>query len=131
MEGSTLSAATVEPSPSTRLHTEEIIESQYDYVFLLNTKAQFFVVKTAWKHLQDGGRVVLMSSLAAGALGIKDHALYNSFKLAVVGMVKNFATDFGPRHITVNGIAPGGVMSVMFYENAWRYIPGATANWPF
>ncbi|KAL2281088.1 hypothetical protein FJTKL_11768 [Diaporthe vaccinii] len=111
--------------------TEEISEAQYDYVFSLNTKAQFFVAKTAWKHLQDGGRVVLMSSLAAGALGIKDHALYNSSKLAVVGMVKAFATDFGSRRITVNGIAPGGVVSDMFYENAWRYIPGATADWPF
>lgn len=111
--------------------TEEITEAQYDYVFSLNTKAQFFVAKTAWKYLQDGGRVVLMSSLAAGALGIKDHALYNSSKLAVVGMVKAFATDFGSRRITVNGIAPGGVVSDMFYENAWRYIPGATADWPF
>ncbi|KAH8765557.1 hypothetical protein F5883DRAFT_522821 [Diaporthe sp. PMI_573] len=111
--------------------TEDIAEAQYDYVFSLNTKAQFFVAKTAWKHLQDGGRVVLMSSLAAGALGIKDHALYNSSKFAVVGMVKAFATDFGSRRITVNGIAPGGVVSDMFYENAWRYIPGATADWPF
>lgn len=111
--------------------TEDITEAQYDYVFSLNTKAQFFVAKTALKHLQDGGRVVLMSSLAAGALGIKDHALYNSSKLAVVGMVKAFATDFGPRGITVNGIAPGGIVSDMFYENAWRYIPGATADWPF
>ncbi|KAG6366685.1 hypothetical protein INS49_000864 [Diaporthe citri] len=111
--------------------TEEISEAQYDYFFSLNTKAQFFVAKTAWKHLQDGGRVVLMSSLAAGALGIKDHALYNSSKLAVVGMVKAFATDFGSRRITVNGIAPGGIISDMFYENAWRYIPGATADWPF
>lgn len=111
--------------------TEEITEAQFDYVFSLNTKAQFFVAKTAWKHLQDGGRVVLMSSLAAGALGIKDHALYNSSKLAVAGMVKAFATDFGSRRITVNGIAPGGIVSDMFYENAWRYIPGATADWPF
>lgn len=111
--------------------TEDITEAQYDYVFSLNTKAQFFVAKTAWKYIQDGGRVVLMSSLAAGALGIKDHALYNSSKLAVVGMVKAFATDFGSRRITVNGIAPGGVVSDMFYENAWRYIPGATVDWPF
>lgn len=110
--------------------TEDITEAQYDYVFSLNTKAQFFVAKSAWKHLQDGGRVVLMSSLAAGALGIKDHALYNSSKLAVAGMVKAFATDFGSRRITVNGIAPGGVVSDMFFENAWRYIPGATADWP-
>lgn len=66
--------------------TEDITEAQYDYVFSLNTKAQFFVAKAAWKHLENGGRVVLMSSLAAGALGIKEHALYNSSKLAVVGM---------------------------------------------
>lgn len=49
-----------------------------------------------------------MSSIAAGLLGVKDHALYNASKMAVKGMVTSFATDFGKRGITVNGVAPGG-----------------------
>lgn len=106
--------------------TEEITEEIYDHVFNLNARAQFFVGQAAWKHLEDNGRVVLMSSIAAGLLGVKDHVLYNASKMAVIGMVKSFATDFGKRGITVNGVAPGGVKSDMFASNAWHYVPGGT-----
>jgi len=87
--------------------TEDITEEKFDHVFNLNARAQFFVGQAAYKHIEQNGRVVLMSSIAAGLLGVKDHSLYNASKMAVIGMVKAFATDFGKRGITVNGIAPG------------------------
>lgn len=61
-------------------------EAQYDYVFSPNTKAHFLVAKAAWERLKNDGRFVLMRSLAAGELEIKNHALYNSSKLAVLHM---------------------------------------------
>jgi len=109
--------------------TEEITEEKYDHVFNLNARAQFFVGQTAWKYLEDNGRLILMSSIAAGLLGVRDHVLYNASKMAVIGMIKGFATDFGVRGITVNGVAPGGIKSDMFTQNAWHYIPGATPDW--
>ena len=109
--------------------TEDITEDRYDYVFGLNARAQFFVGQHAYKYCEDGGRVILMSSIAAGLLGVGDHALYSASKSAVNGMVKSFATDFGKRGITCNGIAPGGVKSDMFTQVAWRYIPGGTGDW--
>lgn len=56
-----------------------------------------------------------MSSIAAGLLGVKDHALYNASKMAVKGMVTSFATDFGRegRGVTVNGVAPGGLFGFL------------------
>ena len=99
--------------------TEEITEEIYDHVFNLNARAQFFVGQAAWKHLENDGRLILMSSIAAGLLGVKDHVLYNASKMAVIGMIKAFATDFGARGITVNGVAPGGIKSDMFTQNAW------------
>ena len=110
--------------------TEEITEEKYNHVFDLNARAQFFVGQASWKHLENNGHLILMSSISAGQLGVKDHALYNASKMAVIGMVKAFATDFGARGITVNGIAPGGIKSDMFADNAWHYIPGATPSWP-
>ena len=110
--------------------TEEVTEEKYDHVFNLNARAQFFVGQAAYKFLEDNGRVILMSSIAAGLLGVKDHALYNASKMAVIGMIKAFATDFGKRGITVNGVAPGGIKSDMFTQNAWHYIPGGTPEWP-
>ncbi|KAI4263566.1 MAG: hypothetical protein L6R42_001293 [Xanthoria sp. 1 TBL-2021] len=109
--------------------TEEISEEKYDHVFNLNARAQFFIGQAAWKHVEDHGRLILMSSISAGVLGVKDHALYNASKMAVIGMVKAFATDFGPRGITVNAVAPGGVKTDMFTHNAWQYIPGGSPDW--
>merc|ERR1711939_1136629 len=86
--------------------TEEITEEKFDHVFNLNARAQFFVGQAAWKYLENNGRLILMSSIAAGLLGVRDHVLYNASKMAVIGMIKAFATDFGVRGITVNGVAP-------------------------
>ena len=109
--------------------TEEITEDRFDFVFGLNVRAQFFVGQHAYKYCQPGGRLILMSSIAAGLLGVADHALYSGSKSAVNGIVKSFATDFGSKAITVNAIAPGGVKSDMFTQVAWRYIPGASGDW--
>lgn len=57
--------------------TEDITEEKYDHVFSLNAKAQFFVGQAAYKHCEVGGRLILMSSIAAGLMGVKNHALYN------------------------------------------------------
>lgn len=100
--------------------TEDITEEKFDHVFNLNARAQFFVSQAAWKHLENDGRLILMSSIAAGLLGVHDHSLYNASKMAVIGMIKAFATDFGVRGITVNGVAPGGIKSDMFTQNAWQ-----------
>ena len=39
---------------------DQVIEEDYDRVFGLNTRAQFFVAQHAYKTLQHGGRIVLM-----------------------------------------------------------------------
>jgi 3-oxoacyl-[acyl-carrier protein] reductase len=103
--------------------TEDITEEKFDHVFNLNARAQFFVGQGAWRHLENDGRLILMSSIAAGLLGVRDHSLYNASKMAVIGMIKAFATDFGVRGITVNGVAPGGIKSDMFTQNAWLVKP--------
>ena len=79
---------------------------------------------------QTGGRIILTSSIAAGVLGVYDHALYQGSKSAVEGLTRSLATDFGAEGITVNAIAPGGVVSDMSADVAWRYIPGADKSWP-
>ena len=109
---------------------EDVTPAQYDHVFGLNARAQFFVGQHGYKYLEHGGRVVLMSSIAAGIIGVHDHALYAGSKSAVEGFTRCFATDFGRKGITVNAIAPEGVKSDMFTHAAWRYIPGADSTWP-
>ena len=109
--------------------TEDITEDRFDRVFGLNFRAQFFVAQHAYEHCEEGGRLILMSSIAAGLITVGDHALYSASKAAINGATKSFAKDFGKKRITVNAVAPGGIKSDMFTEVAWRYIPGGTAQW--
>ncbi|KAL2037626.1 hypothetical protein N7G274_009571 [Stereocaulon virgatum] len=109
--------------------TEDITEERFDLVFGLNLRAQFFVGQHAFKYCEPGGRLILMSSIAAGLISVGDHALYSGSKSAVNGITKSFAKDFGKKGITVNAIAPGGIKSDMFAQVAWKYIPGATGDW--
>jgi 3-oxoacyl-[acyl-carrier protein] reductase len=99
--------------------------ADFDDVFNLNTRAQFFVAKNALEYLQPGGRLILMSSIAAG-VGVPGHALYAGSKSAVEGFTRCFAADFGHKRCTVNAIAPAGVKTDMWMANSWRYAPGCT-----
>ena len=47
-----------------------------------NTRGQFFVAQQAYKHLTDGGRLILMSSISAHN-SIKERAVYAGSKCAV------------------------------------------------
>ncbi|CAH0056348.1 unnamed protein product [Clonostachys solani] len=115
----------------------DLTPEHFDKVFNINTRGQFFVAVEGYKYMiktenrsAAGGRIILTSSIAAGVMGVYDHALYEGSKSAVEGLTRSLATDFGAEGITVNAIAPGGVVSDMSAEVAWRYIPGADSSWP-
>lgn len=122
---------------------DEVKEEEIDRVLGVNVKAQFMVAQQAHKHLNDSGRLILISSISAVMVrthngpdfaedyittntikGIPNHALYSASKAAIQGMVKSLAWDFGKRNITVNCIAPGGVKTDMYAEAAAKYLPG-------
>lgn len=44
---------------------EEVKEEEIDRVFAVNVKAQFIVAQQAHKYLEDGGRLMLISSISA------------------------------------------------------------------
>ncbi|KAI9879056.1 MAG: Arp2/3 complex subunit, actin nucleation center [Pleopsidium flavum] len=90
----------------------------------------FFVAQHAYRHVANGGCIILMSSVAATMSGVPNHALYAGSKAAVEGFTRSFATDCGHKAITVNAIAPGGIKTDMFTENAWHYVPGGDPSWP-
>lgn len=92
-------------------------------MFSINTRAQFFVAREAYRHLNDGGRIILMSSNTAKDFSVPKHSLYAGSKGAIESFVRVFAKDCGPRKITVNAVAPGGTVTDMFHEVSQHYIP--------
>lgn len=106
----------------------DVTSEDYDRIFNVNTRGQYFVAQQAYKHLAPGGRLILISSISATAKGIHNHAVYAGSKAAVEAFARSFATDFGDKKITVNAIAPGGIKTDMYLDAARQYIPGAE-NW--
>lgn len=107
---------------------DQVTPEEFDRVFNINTRGQFFVGQAAYEHLADNGRLILMSSISAHN-AIKQHAVYAGSKSAVEAFARCFAPDFGSRGITVNSIAPGGVKTDMAADVGFKYIPTADASW--
>ncbi|OGM47205.1 hypothetical protein ABOM_003995 [Aspergillus bombycis] len=106
----------------------EVTPEQFDRVFSVNTRGQFFVAQAASQHLSDHGRLILTSSISAH-VSLAEHAVYAGSKCAVEAFARCFAPELGPRGITVNSVAPGGVKTDMAAEVGYKYIPGADASW--
>ncbi|KAL4780395.1 hypothetical protein BJX76DRAFT_364340 [Aspergillus varians] len=106
-------------------HLEEVTEDEFDRVFSINTRGQFFVAREAYKHLNPGGRIVLMSSNTARQFVVPRHSLYSGSKGAIESFVPVLAKDCGNKKITVNAVAPGGTVSDMFHAVAKHYIPNS------
>ncbi|KAL4950057.1 hypothetical protein BDW69DRAFT_197585 [Aspergillus filifer] len=104
-------------------HLGDVTEEEFDRVFSLNTRAQFFVAREAYRHLNNGGRIILMSSNTAKEFSVPNHAVYSGSKGAIESFVRVFAKDCGHKQITVNAVAPGGTVTDMFHDVAQHYIP--------
>jgi len=75
-------------------------------LFAVNVKGVFFAMQEAARRLEDGGRIIVISSgitLLGGAGG----ALYGGTKGAVEQFTQAAAKELAPRGITVNTVSPG------------------------
>ncbi|KAI2781614.1 naphthalenetriol reductase [Daldinia loculata] len=105
-------------------HVKDVTPEEFDRVFTVNTRGQFFVAREAHKHLEVGGRLILMGSITGQAKGVPKHAVYSGSKGAIETFVRCMAVDFGDKKITVNAIAPGGIKTDMYQAVCREYIPG-------
>src|SRR5215471_2042612 len=80
---------------------DEVSVEDFDHVFAVNTRGQFFAMQQAARHMRRGGRLICTSSMSASK-GLARHALYGASKAAVEALVRNLAVELGPRGITVN-----------------------------
>lgn len=64
-------------------HLKDVTEEEFDRVFAINTRGQFFVAREAYKNLEVGGRIILMGSITGQAKGVPKHATYSGSKGAI------------------------------------------------
>ncbi|MFJ6728563.1 MULTISPECIES: SDR family oxidoreductase [unclassified Streptomyces] len=85
---------------------EEVTPEIFDRLVAVNAKAPFFIVQRALGLLQDGGRIINISSGLTHFANPQEVA-YAMTKGAVEQLSLHFAKHLGGRGITVNSVAPG------------------------
>lgn len=89
---------------------EEITDEDWRYLLDVNLTATFYMCRAVMPRMQSGARVVNTSSIF-GIRGCANDAGYAAAKAGVVGLTRALATDFGPKGITVNCVAPVVVLT--------------------
>ncbi|KAF1362529.1 NAD(P)-binding protein [Lizonia empirigonia] len=107
-------------------HFADVEPEEFDRVFNINTRGQFFVAKEAYKRMEVGGRIILMGSITGQAKGVPKHAIYSGSKGAIETFTRCMAIviDAGEKKVTVNCVAPGGIKTDMYHAVCREYIPG-------
>lgn len=83
-------------------------EAQFDEMYDIHLKGVFFLTQKALPLLNNGGRIINLSSVAART-SFQGNSAYSIMKGGVDVFTRNLALELGPRGITVNSIAPGAV----------------------
>lgn len=89
---------------------------EYEFTFALNTRAVFFVTQHAIAMMNDGGRVISLSSSSTTTRqpGLSSYA---GSKAAIEAFARIWATELAPRAITVNCVLPGIVNTDLIKDN--------------
>jgi NAD(P)-dependent dehydrogenase (short-subunit alcohol dehydrogenase family) len=101
----------------------EFPEDEFDRVMQVNVKGVFLGMKYVPPHMNDGGSVVITSSIA-GLMASGGFVAYTTSKHAVIGIMRDTAVDLAPRKIRVNTVHPGFVKSEMLLRILRRQQPG-------
>ncbi|KIF66113.1 short-chain dehydrogenase [Streptomyces sp. AcH 505] len=83
-------------------------EDVFDAVYFVHVKGAFLMSKLAVPHMNDGGSIIITSSVAA-TRGDPGVYAYISAKHAQVGLMRCLAKELAGRRIRVNTIHPGPI----------------------
>lgn len=100
----------------------ELDAATYARVIAVNLTAPVFLLHRLADHLNDGGRVVAVST-GYTRIAAPTHVAYSASKAGLEGALRALAPEFARRGITVNSVAPGVVDTDMNAD--WIGAPGA------
>lgn len=86
----------------------ETTETEFDALVAVHLKGVFFLTQRLLPLIEDGGRILNVSSGLA-RFALPGYAAYAAMKGAVEVLTRYLAKELGARHIAVNVIAPGAI----------------------
>ena len=78
----------------------------------------FLTCRAAVPHMEAGGRLVVLSSIA-GRSGFPEWSAYSAAKFGVLGFAEAIRAELRPRRIRVTAVIPGAVDTTL-----WNDVPG-------
>lgn len=110
----------------------ETTEAQFDEIFNIHLRGVFFLTQKALSFMNDGGRIINISSGLA-RFSFPGSSAYGSMKGAVEVLTRYLAKELGPRGIAANVVAPGAIETdfgggrVRDDKEINRHVAGVTA----
>jgi len=110
----------------------ETTEADFDLLVNIHFKGVFFLTQKALALLNDGGRIINISTGLA-RFSTPGYSAYASMKGAIETLTKYLAKELGARGIAVNAVAPGAIETdfgggvVRDNEQVNNFIAGVTA----
>jgi NAD(P)-dependent dehydrogenase (short-subunit alcohol dehydrogenase family) len=86
----------------------ETTEQQFDTALNIHFKGVFFLTQKALAVINDGGRIINISSGLA-RFSFPGSSAYGSMKGAIEVLTRYLAKELGPRRIAANVVAPGAI----------------------
>jgi len=86
----------------------ETTEEQFDDMVNIHLKGVFFLTQKALKYMNDGGRIINISSGLA-RFSFPGSSAYGSMKGAIEVLTRYMAKELGARGIAANVVAPGAI----------------------
>jgi len=88
---------------------EKVTPEQFDTLYRVNIRAQFFLTQAVMPSLlESGGAVINISSIHA-LEGFPEHSVYAGTKGAILAFTRQLAIEVAPKGVRVNGITVGAV----------------------
>ncbi len=88
---------------------EETTIEELDRVIDLNLRGAFVATQAALKHMNEGGRIILIGSCVGERMMTPGLVAYAATKGAIKMFAQGLAREVGDRGITVNNIQPGPI----------------------
>ena len=91
--------------------------NEWDEVLDTNLRSFFYITQQVLYKMDNGGRIVNVSSIAGRNKSVVSGVHYTASKAGIIGLTKQIAHEVGERNITVNAVCPSQTRTEML-ENS-------------
>ena len=91
--------------------------NEWDEVLDTNLRSFFYITQQVLYKMDNGGRIVNVSSIAGRNKSVVSGVHYTASKAGIIGLTKQIAHEVGERNITVNAVCPSQTQTEMLEKS--------------